>query len=132
MAIFSFIESVSEVKKGESLTAFFTLKQEEEYLKDHFAGFPVMPGVLQIESLRQAASRLLAETEGRPGFYRLGTLDSAKYGQFVKPGSRLKIFVQMTKKENQAAHFEGRIDLVDGDKSMGRVILAGFSLVPVR
>ena len=131
MSIFSFVEGVSEVKKSESITAFFTLKPSEEYLKDHFADFPVMPGVLQLESLRQAASRFLNQTESVPRNYRLESVGRVKYGQFVRPGSRLKVFVRFLKKEKQAAYFEGRIDLMEGEKPVARAILADFSLLPV-
>ena len=131
MEIFSFIDRVLEVKKGQSLTAFFTLKPDAEFLKDHFANFPVMPGVLQLESLRQAASRLLNETAGSLKNYRFKNVASAKYGQFVRPQNCLKVFVRLTKQENDVIFFEGRIDLVDQEKILGRAILADFSLVPV-
>ena len=131
LSVFSFIDTVSEVKKGESLTAFFTLKPGEEYLKDHFMDFPVMPGVLQLEALKQAASRFLNETEGTAESYRLETARSVKYGQFIKPGTRLKIFVRFLKKEGRSSHFEGRMDRVEEDRLAGRSILANFSLVPV-
>ena len=131
-SMFSFVDSVFEVKRGESLRAFFTLRPSEEFLKDHFADFPVMPGVLQLESLRQAASLYLNETEGSVGFHRFENVSLVKYGQFVKPESRLKIFVRFIKKENESSFFEGRIDLVDGEGLLGRVILADFSLVPVK
>ena len=129
--MFNFLGQISEVKKGESLTAFFTLDAREEFLKDHFVDFPVMPGVLQLESLRQAASRYLNETEGSAAFYRFESISTVKYGQFVKPGSRLKIFVRFLKKEKQSSFFEGRMDLVDQDRLLGRAILADFALVPV-
>ena len=132
MSDFSFIDNVSEVKSNETLTAFFTLKGNEEFLNEHFADFPVMPGVLQLESLRQAASRLLGETEKKPSFYRLQSVSSAKYGQFVKPGGLLKIFVRLVKKEDKIFHFEGRIDLMHGGEKVGRVVAADFTLAPVR
>ncbi len=131
LSVFSFVDEVVEVKKGESLTAFFTLRPSEEFLKDHFADFPVMPGVLQLEALRQAASKLL-NAGGRVGFFRLESALSVKYGQFVKPGSRLKIFVRFLKEEGGAFFFEGRADLMDQERLAGRVALADFSLVPVK
>ena len=132
MGIFCFIDSVSEVKKNESLTAFFMLKGNEDFLKDHFTGFPVMPGVLQLESLKQAATRLLWESMAEKPHYRFQTIGSVKYGQFVKPGSLLKIFIRLLKKEHQISYFEGRIDLADGQQQVGRAILADFTLVGVR
>ena len=112
MTAFCFIDQVAEVKKGESLTAFYTLRGTEEFLQDHFEGFPVMPGVLLLESLKQAASRLVALSGGTPPpFFRLAKAEEVKFGQFVRPGSLLKIFVRKLKEEGRFVFFEGRIDL---------------------
>ena len=124
MSVFSFLDNVVEVKKNESLTAFFTLKGGEEFLKDHFADFPVMPGVLQLESLKQAASRLLGGPE-----CRFEKIHSVKYGQFVKPGQRLKVWVRLVNREGRRARFEGRIDLVGG--TAPRAVLADFTVAAV-
>lgn len=125
MGVFCFLDEVTEVKKNESLTAFFTLKGSEEFLKDHFAEFPVMPGVLQLESLRQAASKLLG---GPADACRFENVASVKYGQFVKPGRLIKIFVRLTHREGNSARFEGRIDLMEGDRPAGRAVLADFTV----
>lgn len=128
LGVFSFLDEVTEVKKNESLTAFFTLKGSEEFLKDHFAGFPVMPGVLQLESLRQAASRLLSGQDGPADACRFETIGSVKYGQFIRPGRLIKIFVRLTHREKQRARFEGRIDLMEGGNPAGRAVLADFTV----
>ena len=131
MAAFSFIDSVSEVKRNESLTAFFSLKGSEEFLKDHFAGFPVMPGVLLLESLRQAAAALLADSsQNGGGFFRLAEVEEVKFGQFVRPGNRLKLFVRLVPSKNTslAASFEGRIHLMQGQVEAGKALSAKFSL----
>ncbi len=122
---FCFIDRISEFKKGESLTAFFTLKGTEEFLQDHFPNFPVMPGVLILETLRQAASFLLsASNDFATPNYRLGKVEEIKFGQFVKPKTELKIFVRHVKKESDTDAFEGRVDLNTG----GRALWAGFTL----
>ena len=131
MASFSFIDSVSEVKRNESLTAFFTLKGSEEFLEDHFVGFPVMPGVLLLESLKQTAAMLLASSSNANGgvLYRLTEVDEAKFGQFVRPGSQLKLFVKLVPdKKNIAAKFEGRIDFMQNKVQAGKAFSAVFSL----
>ena len=132
MSDFSFIDNVSEVKKNESLTAFFSLKGTEEFLQDHFEGFPVMPGVLLLESLKQASARLAAASEGGDVCYRLVRADEVKFGQFVRPGSHLKIFVRQLAKEGQCFHMEGRIDLIDplGDGSSRKALTANIALEP--
>jgi len=79
-----------------------TVKQvtmAEEYLQDHFPSFPVLPGVLMIESLVQAARRLLSDRD--PSFARhvLGSVKALKYGGFVRPGDTLRIEVTLSKED---------------------------------
>ena len=134
MGPFSFIDRIAEVKKNESLTAFYTLKGSEEFLKDHFEGFPVMPGVLLLETLIQAASELLVVSEGRRGdFFRLVSAEEVKFGQFIRPESELKIFVRLLKKEDPFRSFEGRIDWVSGleDSFFRKALTAQVTLGPV-
>ena len=122
------------MKKNESLTAFYTLKGSEEFLKDHFEGFPVMPGVLLLETLIQAASELLVVSEGRRGdFFRLVSAEEVKFGQFIRPESELKIFVRLLKKEDPFRSFEGRIDWVSGleDRFFRKALTAQVTLGPV-
>ena len=131
---FSFIDRIAEVKKNESLTAFYTLQGNEEFLKDHFEGFPVMPGVLLLETLIQAASQLLILSEGRQGdFFRLVSAEEVKFGQFIRPESELKIFVRLLKKEDPFRSFEGRIDWVNGLENgfSKKALTAQLTLAPV-
>ena len=134
LKIFCFIDRITELKKNESLTAFFKLKGNEEFLKDHFSDFPVMPGVLLLETLKQAAASLLERSKGTGKvFFRLVSAEEVKFGQFVKPGSELKIFVRFLKKEGDFQFFDGRIDLLGGpeDPSRGKALSASFALAPV-
>ena len=61
---FSLVDRILTLEPGRSITAVKNLSIAEEYLADHFPGFPVMPGVLMIESLVQAGGWLIRETEG--------------------------------------------------------------------
>ncbi len=131
---FSFIDRIAEVKKNESLTAFYTLQGSEEFLKDHFENFPVMPGVLLLETLIQAASELLILSEGRRGdFFRLVSAEEVKFGQFIRPESELKIFVRLLKKEGHFRSFEGRIDWAQGleNRIFRKALTAHVTLGPV-
>ncbi len=78
-----------------------TIKQvtaAEEYLQDHFPAFPVLPGVLMVESLVQAARALVQD---RPETARtrlvLGTVRALKYGSFVRPGETLRVEITLHK-----------------------------------
>ena len=133
MGSFSFIDKISEVEKDQSITAFFTLKGDEEFLKDHFEDFPVMPGVLLLESLKQAATLLVGgwANSDTPCF-RLDEVQEVKFGQFVKPGSLLRIAARLVKKEGPRAFVEGRMDLMsESGNPVGRALSASFSMVPV-
>ena len=67
----------------------------EEYLQDHFPGFPVLPGVFMIEALTQAA-RAVLEKRGMPRMV-LGEVKALRYGRFVRPGEALKVEVTLDK-----------------------------------
>lgn len=78
-----------------------TLKQvtaAEEYLQDHFPTFPVLPGVLMLEAMVQAARRLLEVRFGQAAMpLVLGKVRALKYGRFVKPGASLRVEVTLGK-----------------------------------
>ncbi len=67
----------------------------EEYLQDHFPGFPVLPGVFMVEALTQAARAVLAK-RGQPRMV-LGEVKALRYGSFVRPGESLKVEVTLEK-----------------------------------
>jgi 3-hydroxyacyl-[acyl-carrier-protein] dehydratase len=125
LSVFCFIDEVTEVRKGESLTARFRLKGDEEFLKDHFDGFPVMPGVLLLETLKQAACRLLG------GEYRLIGAENIKFGQFVKPGSLLEATVTVVKNSDAKHRFDGKLNLIENG-SATKALTASFELIPLR
>ena len=59
---FCLIDKITEIKVGESISAIKNLSMAEEYLQDHFPGFPVIPGVLMLESMVQTSSWLMHQT----------------------------------------------------------------------
>lgn len=64
----------------------------EEYLQDHFAGFPVLPGVMMLEAMVQAGRRLIeADRDPSAPPLVLGTVRGLKYGRFVPPGCSLVV-----------------------------------------
>jgi 3-hydroxyacyl-[acyl-carrier-protein] dehydratase len=134
LSTFSFIDKILEVEKDQNITAFFTLKGDEEFLKDHFEGFPVMPGVLLLESLKQAASLVVGGWEkSESSDFRIAEVQVVKFGQFVKPGSLLRIMARLTKKEAGRVYFDGRMDLMgEHNVPLGRALSASFALMPVR
>ena len=130
MSVFNFIDKVEEFEKNDSLTAYYTLTGKEEFLKDHFKNFPVMPGVLLLEMAKQAAGSLLQLSDGSgKKNYRLISAEEVRFGQFIKPGSQLKILVRLLKREAESDLFDGRIDLMN--PPFGKALSATLVLAPV-
>lgn len=88
----------------------------EEYLQDHFPGFPVLPGVMMLESMTQAARQLLDPNDEAPAPWVLTRAKALKYGSFVRPGAT--ILVTMTRhKDNDdgSIDFKGDVRLIEPD-----------------
>lgn len=93
---FSFIDSVNSADENR-IVAVKKVLPEDEYLKDHFPTFPIMPGVLMLETMVQAASELLSRGEER---LVLGAVKSVKYGAMVRPNDELTVDIEV-KKHNE-------------------------------
>lgn len=104
---FDLVDRVIE-HSGQRLVSVKQVSAAEEYLQDHFAGFPVLPGVMMLEAMVQAGRRLLELSE-TPGASRLvlGGVRALKYGRFVRPGEVLRVEVVLGKSGEGAYEFKG-------------------------
>ena len=101
---FRLIDEILE-HEADRLVAIKNVTLAEEYLADHFPSFPVLPGVLMLEALVQAARALLGPDHGR---MVLGTVGPTKYGTFVKPGESLRVEVSLLKRgDHGTVQFKG-------------------------
>ncbi|MBX3352910.1 MAG: hypothetical protein KF684_08235 [Phycisphaeraceae bacterium] len=89
---FDMIDHVAEQTEGR-IVVHKTVSNAEEYLLDHFPGFPVLPGVLMLETMVQAARRLLAAKDPALSRHVLGLARNVKYGALVRPGETLRVEV---------------------------------------
>lgn len=126
---FVLIDRILDVQPGRSLHAVKNLSLAEEYLADHFPGFPVMPGVLMLEALTQAGAWLIRETEDfAHSIIVLKQARTIKYGSFVEPGRQLELKVEMISDEAPVATFKG-VGVIDGQEMVkGRFILTRYNL----
>jgi UDP-N-acetylglucosamine acyltransferase len=83
------VDTVAEHEPGKRLVAFKNVTVNEDFFQGHFPHKPVMPAVLMIEALTQAATLLLSD---RPRV-RLRGVDDAKFRKQVIPGDQLKLVV---------------------------------------
>lgn len=86
------IDRIVELQLGYHIRAERTLRADEEFLKDHFPHFPVMPGVLMLESLFQAGLWLVRVSDDfRWPLVLLHEVKSVKFADFLTPGDILDI-----------------------------------------
>lgn len=101
----------------------------EEYLADHFPTFPVLPGVMMLEAMTQAAGWLLHH---RSGFAKsmavLKEARNVKYGQFVAPGNFLRVDVEFAKDTAAGASFKAVGSVNDTQALHAKLELAYFNL----
>lgn len=86
----------------------------EEYLQDHFPGFPVLPGVMMLESMVQAGRALVDPDDAANPPMVLGGVKALKYGRFVKPGATIRVTVIKQKDlEGGAVDLKGEVHLIE-------------------
>ena len=94
---FLMIDRVISIDLGKSLSAIKNVTANEPYFAGHFPQKPVMPGVLILEALAQAATVLAYKsTETQPdqgGIYYFAGIDHARFRRIVEPGDQLRLEV---------------------------------------
>ena len=100
-----------------------TVAVSEEYLADHFPGFPVMPGVLIVEAMTQAAAWLIRVSEGfANSMVVLRKARNVKYGRFVKPGQTLTLTARIVNQGDRETTVKAR-GTVDGRLSVSATLV---------
>jgi UDP-N-acetylglucosamine acyltransferase len=99
------VDDVIEHEPGRRLVAVKNVTVSEEYFQGHFPGAPLMPGVLMLESLSQAAALLLLEQGSTPPNTRvyLRGVNEAKFRRQVVPGDRLRLEVTLGRRRASLA-----------------------------
>jgi 3-hydroxyacyl-[acyl-carrier-protein] dehydratase len=111
---FLLIDRVEEVEPGQRIVARKNVTYNEEYFVGHFPGEPVMPGVLQLEFLAQAAGVMLLlqpEFAGRLAYF--AGIEKVRFRKPVVPGDTLIGEVTMVKQRGTVGWVEARAS-VDG------------------
>ncbi len=126
---FSLIDRIERLEPGVRITAIKALSMAEEYLADHFPGFPVMPGVLMLEAMTQAGAWLVRVTEDfAHSIVVLKEARGVKYGQFVEPGQTLQVTAEIVSQTDRETVLKVR-GLVNGRVTVnGRLVLERYDL----
>jgi len=111
------VDRVESMTLNESIHAVKAVSFNESFFQGHFPGRPIMPGVLIVEALAQAAGLLAMESFGLTGTGRLVyfmAIEEAKFRTPVEPGCLLDLHVTLVQKRARVCKFAGRAML--GDK----------------
>lgn len=99
---FILVDEILELEPGKQIKASKTLPAHEELFRDHFPGFPVVPGVLLTEMMAQAAGRCLDADGTHPGRAMLGKIKGASFHDWVKPDQKIILHAKIT--QNRATY----------------------------
>ena len=130
---FSLIDYIDRLTPGVEISAVKNLSMAEEYLADHFPGFPVMPGVLMLEAMTQAGAWLVRASEDfAHSMVVLKEAKNVKYGQFVEPGQTLCVAAEIVGQTDRQTQLKAR-GTVDGRNTVsGRLVLERYNLSDAR
>ncbi len=106
---FLLVDRVVEVAPGQSLKAYKNVSINESFFQGHFPGHPVMPGVLMVEALAQAAALLAFKSRGVEGaglVYLVG-MDGVRFRRPVVPGDRLDLSITILRSKARIIKVRG-------------------------
>ena len=113
------LDRILEITPGESAVGLKTATRSEDYFADHFPGFPVVPGVLLLESLAQLSGKLLELTILRDrGYWSwpiFSMADKVKFRRFVRPGDLVRLEARILALSDESAQTRVQA-FVDGKK----------------
>lgn len=114
---FLLVDRVLEVEPGKKLTAVKNVTVNEPFFNGHFPTKPIMPGVLIIESLAQAAGLLIFITEKHypteKDWFLFGGIDNARFKKIVRPGDQLRLEVEVLRARRDLWKFKGTASVDD-------------------
>lgn len=126
---FNLIDRILDVQPGQSLRAVKYLTLGEEYLADHFPTFPVMPGVLMLETLVEAGAWLLRLTDDfQHSVIVMREARGVKYGTFMEPGKHMSVSVDLVDKDASWATFKGKGECEGQTTVSARITLIRYNL----
>lgn len=109
---FLLIDRVLSIEKGKHIVALKNVTINEPFFTGHFPRRPVMPGVLMLEALAQAAALLsFATLDAQPddnNVYYFAGIDGARFKRVVEPGDQLRLDVALTRVKSAIFKFHAR------------------------
>jgi 3-hydroxyacyl-[acyl-carrier-protein] dehydratase len=126
---FTLLDRVVAIEPGKSITAVKTVTLAEEYLADHFPRFPVLPGVLMLEAMTQAAAWTVRLGEDfAHSIVVLRAARNVKYGDFVEPGKTLTVTAEVLSQDDTVTKVKANGKVGDRTSLTARLELERYNL----
>ena len=119
------VDRVTEIEPGERLVAYKNVSINEPFFQGHFPGNPVMPGVLIVEAMAQAAVILMSDGEESDLIPLFMGIDKARFRRQVVPGDQLQLEVTIGQKRRNICKGMGKAT-VGGEVSAEAELMAMF------
>ena len=112
---FLFIDEVVQIKENKEIHAIKLIHEDEYFLKGHFPGNPIFPGVIIIEALGQASGILgfvsMNKTPEEGSIYVLAGVDKVRFRKRVRPGDTIDLISKVVGEKRGIWKFDCRAEL---------------------
>ncbi len=104
------VEKVLWVHLGKGIAASGRIPKQSEFFQDHFPGFPVLPGVLALEMLKQTAEIYLNQiNEDNKKHYYLKRIFATKFSKYLMPGDEWESRLELVKDEADETQWSAKL-----------------------
>lgn len=124
---FILIDDIIDLVPGRSIRGVKTLGADEDVFRDHFPGFPVVPGVLLTEMMAQTAGKCFDAADPARGKAMLVQIRKASFRRWVHPGQQADIFAEVTTNEPAYGTALCRVEVAGTEVASADLM---FSFVP--
>jgi len=126
---FFLVDRIESLDPGKRIVTVKCLTAAEEYLADHFPAFPVMPGVLMLETCVQSAAWLVRlMSSWSISMVVLQAARNVRYASFVAPGNALRVVAEFVKQDGPVYAFKCLGTVGDSTAMQCRIELKAFNL----
>ncbi|HEX5377301.1 MAG TPA: 3-hydroxyacyl-ACP dehydratase FabZ [Phenylobacterium sp.] len=113
---FLLIDRAEDFVSGESIVGIKAVTINEQFFQGHFPDYPVMPGVLIVESMAQTGAVLMSKTmdvDPRGKTILFASVDNCRFRNPVRPGDLLRLDVRVIKARGGLFKFHGKAMVAD-------------------